>query len=288
MHLMYRAAHLPLTGLIVFIALASVADARHYRERVSADSRFSAQTGSAVGAMINQLVRDCAQEAVELRNFPVQSIARTITADDGQDTALEAIGRLANQTADTLAANCPQDVSNDPVERVHAIEHGLDAVGAALNAVQPPTQALYNSLKEDQKARLLPKSLVAIGDTSRAVRASGLRMPDAPRQPAQQWSCEHWGAELRAWPINQVEKAVQVGARQRGAFYELAAAFQHAADALADACPQEPALTPISRMAQLRKRLDAVRQSIAIIGPALTRFNDMLDGGQRMQFSDAL
>ena len=114
-------------------------------------------------------------------------------------------------------------------------------------------------------------------------------MADGPVTPQipQRWSCEQWRAELRTWPIAQVEQIVQVGARQRAAFYELAASFQHAADMLTDTCP-ETAATPFGRMSQIRKSLDAIRQSIAVIRPALTRFDGMLDRTQRTRLREVM
>jgi hypothetical protein len=41
-------------------------------------------------------------------------------------------------------------------------------------------------------------------------------------------------------------------------------------------------------MAQLRKELDAVRQSITIIRPALGNFDALLDAGQRKRLQDAM
>jgi hypothetical protein len=96
------------------------------------------------------------------------------------------------------------------------------------------------------------------------------------------------GAELRYWPIARVEQIVQLGPRQRAAFYEVAAAFQHAADGLADTCPSEPAPTPLGRMAQLKTSLDAVRQSITIIRPAVEHLYELLDSGQKKRFRDAM
>ena len=81
---------------------------------------------------------------------------------------------------------------------------------------------------------------------------------------------------------------IAVGPRQRAAFYELAAAVQRAADTLADACPQYASLTPIGRLDDLKKKLEAVRQSVAAIRPALRLFYEALDSSQRSRFNDAV
>jgi hypothetical protein len=92
---------------------------------------------------------------------------------------------------------------------------------------------------------------------------------------------------LRAWPVERVVRFA-VGPRQRAAFYELAAAIQRAADTLADSCPQYTSLTPIGRIDDLRKKLEAVRQSMTAIRPALGRFYEALDSSQQSRFNDAV
>jgi hypothetical protein len=93
---------------------------------------------------------------------------------------------------------------------------------------------------------------------------------------------------LRAWPVAGVEQANAVGPRQRAAFYELAAAVQRAADTLAESCSRDTALTPTGRVDELKKKLEAMRQSAAAIGPALGRFYEVLDSSQRARFDDAI
>jgi LTXXQ motif family protein len=267
---------------------------RHSRE---SDPRFYAgRAGVTFGVMLDQSVRDCGQEVMALRTFPVEQIARTIAPDSGQQPALESLGHVANETADTLMAGCPDNVPDDAAGRLDAAAHSLDAVGAAVKAMQPPMQAFYKSLRDEQKALLVAKSIIASGDTSRGAdtgqkwgrtRSQSGDDAEAPKV-AQAWDCGQWEAQLRAWPIAEVEGAIPVWPRQRAAFYELAASFQHAADALADTCLPDSARTPDGRMAQKVKNLDAVRQSIAIIRPALVRFDAMLDGGQRRRFHEAV
>jgi len=72
---------------------------------------------------------------------------------------------------------------------------------------------------------------------------------------------------------------------QRVAFYELVTASLKAAETLGSACPAETALTPVGRMETMRKRLTAVRAATAAIGPALARFYEALDQGQKVRFA---
>ena len=90
--------------------------------------------------------------------------------------------------------------------------------------------------------------------------------------------------ELRAWPVEQVQRDLHLTPRQRGAFYELAAAFQFAADSLEDSCPRRALPTPIGRLLLMRERLEALRQSAVIIRAPLAHFYEVLDEGQRVRF----
>jgi hypothetical protein len=109
-----------------------------------------------------------------------------------------------------------------------------------------------------------------------------------PSQSKGWWNCGRWEVELRAWPINRVEQAIAVGPEQRGAFYELVAALQYAADALAKSCQQHLAVTPVARILDLKRKLDGVRRSLAMLRSPLIGFYEMLDGDQRSRFNDAI
>ena len=99
-------------------------------------------------------------------------------------------------------------------------------------------------------------------------------------------ACEDLTSALRNWPVREVERGVRLSEPQRVAFYELVTASLRAADTLAGACPAETALTPVGRMVTLRARLAAVRVAAASIRPALTRFYDALDQGQKLRFAN--
>jgi len=73
--------------------------------------------------------------------------------------------------------------------------------------------------------------------------------------------------------------------QQRIALYELATSSLRAAQKLAGSCPNKETLTPVRRMALLRAGLAAVRDATAAIEPALTRFYEALDEGQRVRFA---
>jgi hypothetical protein len=271
------------------------------------------------GATIDKLVRGCAVQAAEFENWPFDSISRTVGPDETQNKALDGLREAAKQAAQRLSADCPQDVPAAPAARLEAAEQGIAAALAAFDTVEPKLQAFYATLNDEQKARLYrdmaapaPPAAANAAQTSgarearderrerrdyysrrhrwrdyAAARDAAARQREgAPRQaPGFGGTCEQLAAVLRNWPVREIERDVRLSGPQRVAFYELVTASLKAADTLGNACPAEAALTPVGRMESMRKRLAAVRAATAAIRPALARFYEALDQGQKVRFA---
>jgi hypothetical protein len=164
--------------------------------------------------------------------------------------------------------------------------------------LQSPLQNFYQSLQEEQKARVIVKYIIARGEitlfdtTSVAkVRSGGgggsgsSESQKGGSAPAPRvWSCEQLEAGLRAWPIMKIEQAVQPWPRQYSAFFALASSVHHAADVIAESCPKDAA----GRLDEVRTKLDAVRQLTTTIRPALTHFYELLDDRQKPRFVEVM
>jgi hypothetical protein len=125
----------------------------------------------AFGATIDKLVRGCAAQAAEFANWPLDDIARTVSADEKQRTALEALRGKAKAAGERLAAECPRDVPSAPAARLEAAEQGIAATLAAFDTVEPALTAFYAALSDEQKARLYrdmaaPSAPAASNDTA--------------------------------------------------------------------------------------------------------------------------
>jgi LTXXQ motif family protein len=119
-----------------------------------------------------------------------------------------------------------------------------------------------------------------------SLRSSGRRTgATAAALPWGATMCEELAGVLRNWPVREIERDVRLSSTQRVAFYELVTSSLKAADTLASACPAESALTPVGRMDAMRQRLAAVRAATAAIRPALVRFYEALDQGQKVRFA---
>ena len=300
-------------ALVLGCVLASSADARKWRRTISPEGvEVHARASSgAFGTVIEELVRGCAQRGTELVSWPFDDIARIADPNELQRRALQALRDAAKEAAERLASDCPQQVPAAPSARLEAVEQGIDIALAAFATLQPAMQAFYGALDDEQKARLQRDMTMSAAPAPSAERSreradqrsdqrreprrgatrgtkpddrlSGASRIAAPKLGV--GACEGFAAALRGWPIRDIERSVQLSEQQRVAFYEFVTASLKAANTLVTACPAATAITPARRMEVMVARLAAVRAAIAAIQPALTRFYEALDQGQKMRFA---
>ena len=115
----------------------------------------AAAGGGAFGAVVERLIRGCAQQGLELKGWPFDMIAQVVAPDDAQRAALEALRDTARQAAEALASSCPQAVPAAPAARLEAVEQAIDAASVAFAAVQPALEGFYGTLNDEQKARIV-------------------------------------------------------------------------------------------------------------------------------------
>jgi LTXXQ motif family protein len=284
---------------------------RRAQERLAQQQQMQWQRGGAAsfGAIVDEIARGCRAQAAELKAWPFERIAETVKADAAQRHALDALREAAVAAADKLAGECPAPAlpvaglarglergttgrggaeSTDSTQslaalRLDAAETAIEAVTAALAAVEPALRDLYAALDDEQKARLVR----GLGNEA-AERTPDRRRPRAAAEGGGvPWSgiCERLTPALRDWPRRGIEQAIRLSDAQKVVLYELYAAALKAADTLGGACPADTALTPLRRMELVRARLAAVRGATSAIRPALMRFHDALDGAQQQRFA---
>ena len=256
-------------------------------------------------------MRGCAQRGTELVNWPFDDIARVADPNELQRRALQALRDAAKEAAERLASDCPQQVPAALSARLEAVEQGIDVALAAFATLQPAMQSFYGALDDEQKAQLQRDVIMNAAQARSAERpreradqrsdqrrerrrgAAGRTKPDdrldgASRIAAPKLvvgACEGFAAALRGWPIREIERSVQLSEQQRVAFYEFVTASLKTAGTLVTACPAATAITPARRMEVMVARLAAMRAATAAIQPALMRFYEALDEGQKMRFA---
>jgi LTXXQ motif family protein len=244
------------------------------------------------GATVEQLIRGCAQESVELKNWPLDLVAQTVAPDEGQRNALEQMRSVAAKAGDTLASACPSDVPAALPAKFDALEQSLGSFMEALDVVRPAIERFYIALNDEQKARLVAmymSNASAQGKSDQSLRSS--RNVRASRDlPVTQQSpiCQRWADALRAWPIREIETGMVLGDGQRAALYELTASIYRAAGALTASCPTETSFTPLGQIDGKRKRIESLRQAVNLVRPHLSGFADSLNDEQKMRLANVM
>jgi LTXXQ motif family protein len=156
---------------------------------VPGELALSRGRNGAFGATIEKLVRGCAAQAAEFTNWPLDDIARTVSADENQRKALETLRGKAKEAGERLSAECPRDVPAAPAARLEAAEQGIAATLAAFDTVEPALTAFYAALNDEQKARLY-RDMAAPGApaASNAAETSGSREAQDERRARRDYS----------------------------------------------------------------------------------------------------
>jgi hypothetical protein len=286
-------------GLAVLLLLLLLSDAEsrhhgHYRhsggsDRDDAHEAATRLPAGPLGTLMRDLTSDCDRQLLELKNLPTDSIAKIIEPDNAQANALKDVRKVAEGTATALAATCPRQDPATPPLRLAAAERGIGAVEAAMEQLQPPLETFYQSLRDEQRARLATGILVVDSDVTggatapkRSRRHNRARRDDRAAERA--WDCGQWIEVLRTWPLDRVQRSLRPAPRQRGPFYEMVASFQFAADSLEDSCPRQEIPTPTGRLEYMKDKLEALHQAATLIRAPLGHFYEVLDDGQKTRF----
>ncbi len=88
-------------------------------------------------------------------------------------------------------------------------------------------------------------------------------------------------SDIAGFPIEQFRSAIQPNAEQSAALDELAAASQKASQSILNSCPKDVPLTAPSRLASMQQRLQAMRDAVGILQPALEKFYGLLSDDQK-------
>ncbi len=96
----------------------------------------------------------CDPRAAGLAEWRTQRIASLVKPTDAQKKALDDLRAASAKAAETIAAACPRDFPTNPSQRMELMEKRLEAMLTAIKTVRPAFDAFYNSLTDEQKARV--------------------------------------------------------------------------------------------------------------------------------------
>jgi hypothetical protein len=201
-------------------------------------------------------------------DLPIDKISAAVSPDDQQRAALDALGNASVQGAELIKAACPSDVAYTPTGRLAAMEHRVHAMVQAVALIRDPLDKFYDSLTDEQKARV---NAINHGDAN------------APRATAS--ACGPNAAPIPTWPQAQIEKAVHPTDAQQALLAKLKDASAKAADMLKADCPSTTPATPPARLAAVAKRLDVLLDAVKLVHAALNDFYGSLSDEQKAQFN---
>lgn len=97
--------------------------------------------------------------------------------------------------------------------------------------------------------------------------------------------CGSDGKSIAGFPVEQFRSAIEPNAEQSAALDDLANASQQAAGIIRNSCPKDVALTAPSRLAAMQQRVQAMRDAVNIVKPALDKFYGLLSDDQRAKIT---
>lgn len=297
-----------LFAALVALCLTPAAQARHhhhhrhgwsddYEDRASDDARESRsepargtqpRADGFLGAATARMISACDGQGAELQKMPVDAVVRTVQPNDDQRAALDRIRAAATDAANKLAASCPKNVPARPSDRLDTMRASLETIKAALLPLRPAFVSAYATFDDEQKARLVAAAISQQTAPQPDTGARHARLAARDQAPLGSLGCQQWPALLKTWPLNRIESGLSLSDGQRAALYVLTAAIYRSAADLDASCHDENALTPVSRLDAELKRVEAMRQCIDAIAPALAGFVNGLNGEQKAQLNAML
>jgi hypothetical protein len=218
----------------------------------------------------------CTNPTSGVTAWPFADITRAVRLTPEQRGLLDQLRRAAAQAADAFKTSCSDSYALTPPGRVRAMINRVSAALEAVRIVRPPLEAFYNSLSDEQKAR---------------INALGPKLPAAPEEQAgsqtsgKAESCASPKTSLTRLPIERIDAVVHPAGAQKDALDRLSGATKKAIEDLQAACPDEIPLTPVGRLTAMEKRLSAMLQAANTVQPALDAFYATLSSEQKARFN---
>jgi hypothetical protein len=116
--------------------------------------RFEDRMGSRDDMMRERMARLCDRQGGRFGDAMVDRIERATRPTAEQKAAFDQLKDAATKAAGIVKAACPAEPSFTPTGRLAATEKRLTAMLEAVRTVRPAMDAFYNSLSDEQKARL--------------------------------------------------------------------------------------------------------------------------------------
>jgi LTXXQ motif family protein len=144
----------------------------------------------------------CSDNAVQLTDWPIERISEIVQPADAQRSMLDELRAASVKAIDMLKSGCPKDLPSIPTGRLAAMESRLQVMLAAVQAVRPALERVYQSLSDEQKARF---NAIAPADD-----------PEADERDLTNF-CDEETQGVTDLPIDRIAQAVQPTLEQQSA-----------------------------------------------------------------------
>jgi hypothetical protein len=222
----------------------------------------------------NQLAQMCGGDSGDIAGLPIEQIREVIEPTDEQRIALDDLASASVTAAQNIKAACPTAIALTASGRLAFMQHRIEAMIAAVTAVQPPLEKFYALLNDEQKLRLN-----ALGEDQR--RKTGATRGNK-RSVVQ--TCGVAPPVAMEWPMAEIDTRLHPTEPQRASLVALQDASAKASDMLKASCQPDDALTPPARLKAVGQRLDTMLQAVKMVRSALDDFYGMLSDEQKAQF----
>jgi hypothetical protein len=100
------------------------------------------------------ITQSCNEEAGEVTGWPIDQIQAAVEPDQRQGQMLDDLGNAIVKASDEIRAHCQTNIAFTPTGRLDQMHQRLGALVDSVNTVSPPLSSFYDSLSNEQKARL--------------------------------------------------------------------------------------------------------------------------------------
>ena len=108
---------------------------------------------------IEEMIHACEVQVHELRNMPLDGVAEMVKPTEQQRDALEQIRAAARNASEAPSSECPKNLPASVPERLDTLSRTLGVMAASLAALRPTFARFYDLLNDEQKARLVAKTV---------------------------------------------------------------------------------------------------------------------------------
>ena len=224
--------------------------------------RGGARTASVASATADTPATCSAQQGGESAGSLVDRIEQTIRPTDDQRAKVDDLRTALQRAFAYFDHACPTEQPQTPTARLDAMEDRLWAGRQALLIVRAPLQRLYDSLTDEQKARL--------------------NGPLAPSKP-QTAGCREGNVDLVAMLTGG--RRARPAPTQRPALEALQKTSTGLSRLLAASCPSATPATPVERLDAADKRLNSMLYAVVTLRAPLDGFYAALTDEQKQQMS---